>query len=114
MVVFDVRVTPSNDGCKGSVRLLSGFVLFLFLFLQAMATSPTLHALVHSDASEAGHECAVTLFAHGQIDAASAPPIVFFVPTRVVVEQSLPVIVFVSSDLRLLPGRGPPASASLI
>jgi hypothetical protein len=92
----------------------SALLLGLFLFLQALSISPALHALVHSDAAEAGHECAVTLFTHGQINAsATAVPIVC-TATRVIFCQSPPQAIFVSADVRLLPGRGPPASPALV
>jgi hypothetical protein len=48
--------------------LLTGIVLLL----NAMEVSPTLHKLFHSDANTTRHECAVTLFAHGQVDSTSA------------------------------------------
>jgi hypothetical protein len=47
--------------------LLGGLVLLL----NALAASPSLHEYFHADADHAGHQCAVTLFAHGQVDAAS-------------------------------------------
>jgi hypothetical protein len=92
----------------------SALLLGLFLSLQAMATFPALHALVHHDACDPGHECAVTLFCHGQVDVSSAAVPVCCVPEPLIFSQSLPRIIFVSADVRLLPGRGPPASPALV
>jgi len=92
----------------------SAFLLGLFLSLQAMAAFPALHALVHPDAGDPDHECAVTLFCHGQIDVSSTAAPVFCAPARLIFSQSLPRIIFVSADIRLLPGRGPPASPALV
>jgi hypothetical protein len=88
----------------------SAFLLVLLLSLQALATFPTLHALVHPDACDPDHECAVTLFCHGQVNVSSTAAPVFCAPERLIFSQSLPRIIFVSADIRLLPGRGPPAS----
>ncbi len=92
----------------------SALLLGLFLSLQALAAFPALHALVHPDACDPDHECAVTLFSHGQVDASPAAAPVFCAPERLIFSQSLPRIIFVSADIRLLPGRGPPASPALV
>ena len=44
-----------------------GICLALVLGLSLLATDQPLHRLIHKDADDAGHECAVTLFAHGQV-----------------------------------------------
>jgi hypothetical protein len=91
----------------------SALLLCLFLSLQALAAFPALHALVHPDSSDPDHECAVTLFSHGQVDASSIAAPVFLGPVRLIFNPSLPRIIFVSADIRLLPSRGPPASPAL-
>jgi hypothetical protein len=91
----------------------SALLLSLFLSLQALAVSPALHALVHPDCGDADHECAVTLFSHGQVDASSTVAPVFRAPVCLIFSQSLPEIIFVSADIRLLPSRGPPPSPVL-
>jgi hypothetical protein len=93
---------------------VSALLLCLFLSLQAMAVFPALHALVHPDACDPDHECAVTLFSHGQVDASPAAAPVFCAPARLVFRQSPPDVIFVSADIRLLPSRGPPASSALV
>jgi hypothetical protein len=85
------------------------FSLSVFILVQFMAAVPAFHAWAHNDASNPGHECAVTLLLHGQVHSPT---------TEVDVTRYLPVPVFrapardvdfVSTDVRLLPGRGPPA-----
>jgi hypothetical protein len=95
-------------------RGASALLLVLFLFLQAMAASPALHTLVHHDAADPDHECAVTLFAHGQVNFSSTAAPVFCAPAGLIFSESSPRIIFVSADVRLLPGRGPPASSALV
>lgn len=98
---------------KEKRQAASAFSLGLFLFLQALVICPGLHELVHHDANEPDHDCAVTLFSHGHVDAASAVVILLPAPERVIFNPSSPAAIFVSTDLRLLPGRGPPASPAL-
>ena len=51
--------------CRSAVSLgLAGAVCLQL----AMVASEPLHKFFHADADEPGHECAVTLFAHGQAD----------------------------------------------
>jgi hypothetical protein len=83
--------------------------LGVFLLAQAMASVPAFHTWVHHDASDSNHECAATLLLNGQVHSAT---------TEVGVTRNLPVFIsqvparavdFVSTDVRLLPSRGPPA-----
>jgi hypothetical protein len=85
------------------------FCLSLFLLVQVMAAVPAFHAWAHQDARDPGHECAVTLFLHGQVHSPT---------TEVEVTKHLLVLVspaparcvdFIAADVRLLPSRGPPA-----
>jgi hypothetical protein len=82
--------------------------LGILVFVQAMATVPAFHAWAHQDASDPSHECAVTLFVHGQVHSPStevevtksSSGLFFYLPPR--------SVEFVSADVRLLPSRGPP------
>jgi hypothetical protein len=94
--------------CPGQA-LISALLVALVLLLDAMVASPGLHELLHADADQAGHECAVTMFLHGQVDSAvvlvaialPAPPVEF---------SPLPAIaVFPTRTDALPPGRGPPS-----
>jgi len=86
--------------------LLIGFVLLL----NTLAAVPPLHELIHKDAGEAAHQCAVTLFAHGQVDSPVAA-VAACIPVAPV--QALPLVsisVFNVLAATLPPGRGPPVS----
>lgn len=93
-------------------RLPLGILLvFLVLLLNLLAALPSLHECFHADAGKAEHQCAVTLFAHGNVDSASAeipiPVPVDFVAVRLVFD--FPVF---SPAIEHLPaGRAPPVSA---
>jgi hypothetical protein len=95
-------------------RIISAFLLGLFLFLQALAASPALHEFFHPDAGKEDHECAVTLFLHGQVSASGTVVAVVSVPTLPIFHLSAPAVVYVSTDVQLLPSRGPPISAALV
>lgn len=82
--------------------------IFIVLLLNLLAASPSLHELLHPDASHAEHQCAVTLLAHGQMDSptmdvAAVVPVqpVEFLPSchRAVIGDALET---------LPPGRAPP------
>ena len=86
--------------------LLAGLVLLL----DAMAACPKLHELIHHDADQPGHECAATLFAHGQVDA-SVDIAVAIVPMVPVEFSPLTLVSIPNAQVeRFPPGRGPPAS----
>lgn len=91
------------------LRTFSGVLLVgLVLLLNAMAASLPLHEWFHADAGKEGHQCAVTLFAHGQVDSASVDvPVV--VPRTFVESTSSAVISVFSPVIGYLPaGRAPP------
>jgi hypothetical protein len=85
------------------------FCLGAFLLLQFMAAVPAFHSWFHHDAADPDHQCAVTLFLHGQMHSATtgveaaafSPVLISLAPAR--------GVDFVSADVRLLPSRGPPA-----
>jgi hypothetical protein len=95
---------------RSARAVIASLLVCVVLLLEAMAACPELHELIHHDADEPGHDCAVTMFAHGQVDspvlevAAIIPvaPVEFFPLTSVSVFNALVE--------KLPPGRGPPAS----
>ena len=88
--------------------LLAGFVLLL----NAMAVSPTLHEWFHADAGESGHQCAVTLFAHGQVDSSSVEVAIPVPQTSVATNPSVEISVYSPAIENLPAGRAPPVSSS--
>lgn len=68
---------------KAATAALLTLVVVMLGFL---AVSPHAHEQVHEDADHPTHECAVTLFSHGKVDAASAP-VVVPTPSLTVIEN---------------------------
>ena len=83
--------------------------LSVFLLVQIMAAVPAVHLWAHQDASDPSHECAVTLFLHGQVHSATTEVEAAKFQPVLVSPARLPQVDFVSADVCLLPGRGPPA-----
>ena len=98
-----------SSGIKTVFSVLLVAVVALMLTL---AANESLHKLLHADAGKASHVCAVTLFAHGQVDSASVEVSVN-VPSVSVETTSSPVISVFSPAIENLPaGRAPPVSVS--
>jgi hypothetical protein len=98
--------------CQFNKSLVAVLLVGLVLFVAALASSESLHKFIHSDADEAGHECAVTLFAHGHVDSTTCD-IPLVAPTiRVETTPHLEFFVFSSTIENLPPGRAPPSVAS--
>jgi len=88
--------------------VLATLLACLVLLVDAMAACPSLHELIHHEAGEPGHECAVTLFAHGQVDSATVdvPIIATTIPCA-----AIPLVSFsaFAPAIESLPaGRAPP------
>ena len=87
-------------------------LVLLVLALNALTASPALHERLHHDAHERGHQCAITLFAHGQVEhAAVAVEPAPAVPGGQLVLLS-PVADFVATFIVLPSDRGPPPAAA--
>lgn len=84
--------------------------ILIILLLNLLAASPSLHELLHADAGQPGHQCAVTVFAHGKVDSTTVE--VAAVTPTVCLEVFQPgYISFISTSVNTLPpGRAPPVS----
>jgi hypothetical protein len=91
---------------------VASLLVCLVLLLDAMAAAPSLHELFHADAGKADHQCAVTLFAHGQVDSATVDVSVSAPMTFAVVAPQVEISVFAPAIENLPAGRAPPVSSS--
>jgi len=99
--------------CKpASQAVIASLLAGLVLLLNAMAASPTLHEWVHADAGKSEHQCAVTLFAQGQMDSASVAVPVMASLSLVQTVPYVDISVFHSVLDQLPAGRAPPVSSS--
>jgi hypothetical protein len=94
--------------CQFSKSFVAALLIGLVLFMAALASSEALHKLIHHDADEAGHECAATLFAHGQVDS-PVVEVAAIIPVAPVEFLPLTSVSVVNALVETLPpGRGPP------
>jgi hypothetical protein len=65
-----------NSGAFGAFRaLFSVGSLAAFLFAITLAAAPGVHEHLHADASQAQHECAVTILGSGKFQLADSAPV---------------------------------------
>jgi hypothetical protein len=98
---------------RRAAKGLAAVMLFLVLLCSTLASNPALHHLIHKDADAEDHECAVTLFAHGQVNFGGVVPVLsapFLQFTSFA--SSFHGLIPDSRDYFLLPGRAPPLSRS--
>ncbi len=99
-----IRTTPAP-----AHRWVAVYCALMVWVLGLLATSPQLHAALHSDADHQDHTCAVTLFSHGVENA--VPQAGFTSVSFVLLEDAtVPAEVCAAAAPRywLLPGRAPP------
>jgi hypothetical protein len=89
---------------------LTGYLLACVMVIGLMAAGLDFHLEVHRDACDGNHQCAITLFTHGQVELTDAACDAPERMVRPVIEPQCSEVVLVNStDFLLLPGRAPPA-----
>jgi hypothetical protein len=83
-----VRERKARNPVTRKISNLSGNVVALFLaamlqWAALLAVCPSLHELIHHDADDEHHDCAVTLFLAGQVEPLVADPIFIAKPAAV-------------------------------
>ena len=86
----------------------------MVLLLDVLAASPELHERIHQDRASSSHECAVTLFAHGQVDSAAVDISAATPPASIETAPQIVVSVFAPAIENLPAGRAPPAVTASI
>ena len=77
---------------SGFPRAIGFAVILHLLAVLWMAASPALHSAVHSDASEPGHSCCVTMFEAGNFHAPTTHADFAVVPEMLFVAQMEPLM----------------------
>ncbi|MFO1488556.1 MAG: hypothetical protein U1F65_08760 [Verrucomicrobiota bacterium] len=94
---------------RSSRPRLALLLLALFLAVELFAGSGGLHRTIHADASDANHQCFLTLLVDGQVLAALAAVSVTAFAATFLFSLPIPqVAVATLCDLRLAHGRAPP------
>jgi hypothetical protein len=92
---------------------LAALLVGIILLLDAMAACPALHELIHKDAGQADHDCAVTMFAHGKMDSTIIDLPVIVVVVSFVAEPRIEFSVFRPAIENLPASRAPPLPCSV-
>ena len=94
---------------RAVVKTAAALCATLILALSFLAANPSLHQLLHADATNPDHQCAISLFARAQVLPAVIVIgvwVIFLAPLRFV---ALPErILFLLVSRRLPPSCGPP------
>jgi hypothetical protein len=104
-------ILVSMAKAKGGVAVL---LLTLLVVLQSMAASPGFHQLVHPDAANSAHQCAVTMLASGQVACTDPTVSVISRPFTLLRTGRQVASDFISTDVLLHPSRGPPVVSVLL
>jgi hypothetical protein len=85
-------------------------MLCLWLVLGVASASPQLHHTLHSDSHQTSHECVLTLLSKGLVAGPESAALTVVAPLAGEEMAGAPALVQArSSDIRLAPGRAPPA-----
>ena len=79
-----------NFAASAVPKIVSLLLVAMLQWAAVLVVCPSLHELIHHDADDEHHDCAVTLFLAGQVEQPSVDPIVITKPALVQVrlEQS--------------------------
>jgi hypothetical protein len=69
-----------NPTACAAQKTISLFLLVLLQWATVLVVCPSLHELIHQDADDEHHDCAVTLFLAGQVEQPAIDPIVITEP----------------------------------
>ena len=92
---------------------ITALLIALVLLLNAMAACPGLHELIHRDAGQHGHECAVTLFARGSIESSVVDVPVAMATLLIPSLPQIEVAVFHAAPDALPSERAPPVASAV-
>ena len=78
-----------NSAADASPKIVALFLVAMLQWATVLVVCPSLHELIHHDADDEHHDCAVTLFLVGQVEQPAVGPIVITgpVPVQVALEE---------------------------
>ena len=72
-----------NSAADASPKIVALFLVAMLQWATVLVVCPSLHELIHHDADDEHHDCAVTLFLVGQVEQPAIDPIVITDPAVV-------------------------------
>jgi len=76
-------VTRENSNTSIGATVVALFLAAMLQWATVLAVCPSVHELIHHDADDEHHDCAVTLFLAGQVEQTSIDPILIGQPAPV-------------------------------
>jgi hypothetical protein len=110
-----MRLEPTESRLRSVTQpIVASVVAILLLFCSVLASSPSLHRSLHSDANNPGHNCVITQFTKGHVDWVAAPaiqadPDFYFGGAELLSDT----FVVPATDYLFSSSRAPPAVSSL-
>ena len=106
---FNILQTQPAVRFSVGQSILAGLLILLLCLSSLLAASPTLHKLLHEDAAQDSHQCAITLLHQQGIEPSNSIPVLLESAQRLLFLQRLTQTpVFMSVDCRSFPSRAPP------
>ncbi len=109
----DLKLIRRHFRSQGKA-VIASLMAGLVLLLGSLASSSALHGLIHADADSPTHQCAATMFAHGQVDSAAVNVSPVTPPVSIEIMLRLVYSVFSPTIENLPAGRAPPAASSIV
>ena len=75
-------VTRKNSNAFPGATIVALFLAAMLQWAAVLAVCPSVHEMIHHDADDEHHDCAVTLFLAGQVEQALVEPIVILTHTE--------------------------------
>jgi hypothetical protein len=75
--------TREISAASAVTKIVSLFLVAMLQWATVLVVCPSLHELIHHDADDEHHDCAVTLFLAGQVEQPAIDPIVITKPALV-------------------------------
>jgi hypothetical protein len=118
--VLYIAIALQMEMGRFSVKRLGKMAIAVLLVMSVLlslfaASSPSLHHFIHSDASQPGHECFVTLLSQGAVDLPLGAVVVAI--CLLIFGAFLPVskvLILPAAEYPFPPGRAPPVPSSFL
>jgi hypothetical protein len=93
--------------------ILAMLLIGMILLLDAMAACHELHELIHKDADEHSHDCAVTMFSHGKVESETVDVPIAAAVISMEATPQIKFFILSTTTENLLHGRAPPVLSAV-
>jgi len=109
-MIRTTQVRPHRDIRVMAKETLAAMLAVLLLVAATLSANHSRHQAVHGDGAAASHACLICSLSKGQVTASDiAPVLLAYCAILIFIAPLIPQAPSAQSDLRLAPGRAPPA-----